>query len=480
MMAESVLDAYQRFAQVCEGQVNPRLIPNLRTALRVCILPQCGIADSDSKRDLESCLAQIPLDKFVKDATPLIKQSPNSEMWEKRLPGVSQGTAKNYRSVLTRFLGWINEYKLHPVNKENYVAPYAPPMPSGKSPKRAQTGSNLKPYAVQEKELPDKLRQQLEQLQDFWINPHHPQRHEKPLKELTFSTYKNLLLSYLGWLSNIQHVDLETVDLLALAEPYQLEKFVVWGVECRNNSYSWALKVGQAVTLIAKQVSQYQVSLLHDLMQGLRQKARHEQQIRRPERNRTLSFEECVEILNYLRQCCADRNHSGDRRSELAIIRSWQRYLIIALLTYCPLKQRDVVHLDLSKSVFEQEGGELAIVIYQAMQNGARKYQYTLPQQLSSDLADWINHWRPKVETEHKRIFIRLGSNRTPESLGQPLTDDDLSEIISLALRGATVALFGAPLQIDARSLHQSVSSHLSGIGRSLDGQPFELAQEAF
>ncbi|WP_088892406.1 hypothetical protein [Leptolyngbya ohadii] len=475
MLPENVLDAYQQFAQACDGQASPRLIPNLRTALRVCILPQHGMLPSAPKQDLEDCLAQISLDKFVKDTEQFVSQPLDSEAWQKYLQGVSQGTIQNYRSVLSRFLRWINKYIIHPDKAENTIAIYAPEMPSGRSREKVQTKTNLIPYAVQEKELPDKLRQQLEQLQDFWINPCHPQRKEKALEELTFKTYKKLLLSYLGWLRNVQHSNLETVDLVALANSQQLEKFVTWGVDCRNNTYGWALQVAQAVVLIAKGNSQNLVAQTEDLMRDLRLKARHEQLTRKSEQIQTLEFEECVEILNYLRQCCASRNHSGDKRSELAILRSWQRYLMIALLTYCPIRQREIALLDLSESVSKQECGELALIVQRAARHQTKTLQYALPQQLSKDLQVWIDEWRPKVITEHNRIFIRLGSNRTPESLGQPLTDRDISETISVALRSATAALLGAPLEINAQAMHHSMSRHLSQIGFSSDKQPAEI-----
>jgi hypothetical protein len=58
-------------------------------------------------------------------------------------------------------------------------------------------------------------------------------------------------------------------------------------------------------------------------------------------------------------------------------------------------------------------------------------------------------------------VFTRLGSNRTPESLGQPLTDRDISDLISSAIYKATSILFNKPTRVTPQSLRQLGLSHL-------------------
>lgn len=80
-----------------------------------------------------------------------------------------------------------------------------------------------------------------------------------------------------------------------------------------------------------------------------------------------VTFEQCVDVVKYLRKCCAPKrtafrkgqgkNHAGRKRSDEAIMLSWLRYLLVAILTYCPIRQRELRDLELGKTLFREEDG---------------------------------------------------------------------------------------------------------------------------
>ena len=61
MPLKSVLDAYEQFSATAICQNNPKVLHNLRTALRRYMLPVYGFSPEQLKRhQLEERLAQLP------------------------------------------------------------------------------------------------------------------------------------------------------------------------------------------------------------------------------------------------------------------------------------------------------------------------------------------------------------------------------------------------------------------------------------
>ncbi len=439
----------------------------LRATLRQHILHHYGFKQPQLRDNLEDCLAQVPLQIFLKDAPQLIEVLRAAK--EKK--NLSDATFRNYYSVLRSFFEWIHQQAWYPALVPSQPAKYAPQLSVGQTLTQAQKGRrqlNTYPYSLREEKLPTKVKEQLEQLHAFWTVGRVSERKENLIREQTFNNYKKHILSFLGWYQQIQGHSLDKVGLTEIFDIEQIKNFIDWGIEERKNSYGWAINIAQSMLLVAKwqhrhransdwsdvnqvlELLEYTKCLRHKYQQEIAQKKEFVEQA-------NLTSIECQKIVEYLRQCCAERDSSGTRRSEIAILRSWQHYMIVALMVYCPFRSKEIQELELSKSLFRQSDHSWTVLKAARYKMGSQpeNRQYKITGQLAEDLDTWISIWRPKVPTTHKLVFIRLGSNRTPESLGQPLTDRDMWELVERAVYKATAAVLGNPKRINPHMLRQ-------------------------
>lgn len=191
-----------------------------------------------------------------------------------------------------------------------------------------------KPYSISEEDLPPALKEQLNQLEDFWISSENPERREEPIQEKTYRTYRKHLLSFLGWLTHIRATDLQKINLEHLTDQTLLAEFVSWGMEERGNSHGWALNVAQAVTLImewcvrTKGKSSLGATQLRGYIALLRQQYNADLAAKKVQRSSSegeetkLTSELCQRITEYLRQDCVEIQSGSKKRSEIALLRS--------------------------------------------------------------------------------------------------------------------------------------------------------------
>ena len=490
MQAQTVLDAYQQFRETEACQTNPRLLDNLRTALRRYVLP-CydGFAAKELQADLEGCLAQISLAQLLGDATQILERLeqgtvPNSGR------SISRGTVTNYRSALLRFFNWMYTQGWEDPTIDSEIPKQAPSIYANQTlvkPRQRGRQLNASPYALREEELTAKLKEQLEQLQEFWTKPEALNPEENRLSKTTFMAYRDSILCILGWHRNVQAADLSSIDLLQAAELEQLKAFIDWGTYQRGNGIGWAINMTLAAIAVAKCLfSQKQVNgnfsfvkelqnYLHFLTEQYYSEALDKGDEEKKNEG-TLTFEEGIQVVEHLKQCCAPRHKAGTTRSESAILKSWQRYLITALLIYSPLRQREIRELECQRSLFrEQEGYWVRFPArFKTGGKSAIGREFLLPNLLTQDLDKWLKDLRSKIKTEHNFVFIRSGSGRVPESLGQPLTARDTSDLVSTAIHAATSVLFGTSKRGTPQIFQNSALAYLGQLGRP---EPDRLAE---
>ncbi|MBE9018888.1 site-specific integrase [Chroococcidiopsidales cyanobacterium LEGE 13417] len=313
-------------------------------------------------------------------------------------------------------------------------------------------GRNLvaNPYALKEEELTDTLKQHLEQLESFWTSTAVQLDRENTIDPATFRLYKFKILCILGWLKNVQGEDLKQLSLEQIIDLSQLQKFVEWGIQTRKNEYGWALNVTKAALSVSRwlfsmsKIEEKPVADLQAYLHSLNQKfqeALEEKSERIP-----MTFKQSVMVVEYLHQCCAPLQKSGIARSESAIMRSWQRYLIVALLTYTPLRQREIRELKLGQSLIRDRDN------YRICLNTKHKTnkEFEIPRLLTEDLDVWVEQFLPKILPKDNLVFIRLGTTNKLPSLGQPLSSRDISDLVSSAIYKATSILFDEPIRTPA------------------------------
>ncbi|MBM0744270.1 hypothetical protein JOY44_22095 [Phormidium sp. CLA17] len=80
----------------------------------------------------------------------------------------------------------------------------------------------------------------------------------------------------------------------------------------------------------------------------------------------------------------------------MAVMRSWQRYLIIAILTYCLLRQREIRELELGRTLFREDGYRIILGPEDNKTGDDRDFRLVdlLPSEVINDLNHWLDHWR--------------------------------------------------------------------------------------
>ncbi len=476
----TVLDVLELFQDSRISQGNPKLIGNLKTTLRKYVLPGYGFSPSELKKeeDLLSALKELPIRDFKNPETHLLSIAAANQL--------SDGTLANYKSALNRFICWAQDQAWYHDAFGTYDGKLTPRMWAGynlgreRKGKRRQFSAN--PYGLKEEEFSPALKRQVDQFHRFVTAPEIPKRKDSPLRQTTFTTYWHAIRLFFGWMHRFQDVPLEELKLEMMADREWLDEFIAWGINDRGNGYGWATLKGAAALNVAKwqhyrrskQAKYRDIEEIEEIRALLLEIA-HKRE-KEPKRTaskemleeKLLTFEQCVEVTKYLRKCCAPqrtrlertggkRSVAGHRRPDRAIMQSWQRYLLIAILTYCPIRQRELRELEVGRTLFREEDGYVVRLQPDDHKTGSKTgkdREFALPSNLTADLDEWLNVWRPKIPTEHQRVFIRLAPQK-PNDVGKPYEGTKLSEVVSRAMYSATGVLYREPKRTSAHDFRR-------------------------
>jgi hypothetical protein len=471
---------FELFRDSKAAQSNPKLIGNLKTTLRKYVLPGYGFSPAQLKReaDLLAALKELRVRDFKNPEAHLLTTAAENQ--------VSAGTLANYRSALNRFIRWAQDQAWYHDAFGTYDGKLTPRMSSGYNLGRERRGKRRQfsadPYGLREDEFSPALQKQVDQFHRFLTAPEIPKRKDPPLRETTFHTYWHAIRHFFGWMHRFQQVSLTELTLEMMADREWLDEFIAWGINDRGNGYGWATVIGAAALNItkwqhyrcSKQAKYRDIEQIEDIRALLLEIAhKREKEPRRTASKEMLaekliSFEQCVEVVQYLRKCCApqrtrlerkvgQRSVAGRRRSDRAIMQSWQRYLLVAILTYCPIRQRELRELELGRTLFREAEGYYVRLKAEDHKTGSKtgkEREFALPPNLTTDLDEWLNVWRPKIPTAHQRVFIRLASQK-PDDVGKPYEGTKLSGVITRTMWSATGRLYGDPKRTSAHDFRR-------------------------
>lgn len=521
-LEKTLLDAFERFvsSEGCQG--NRTLVNNLRSALRLYVLPNFGFSAA-ALRKLDLVLSQFRVKDFRGVETIFIANT--------KVPLESKtmvhGTFRGYKSSLLRFVKWLQSEKLYPSGPELPAVAdgtYAPRLGNGPKQKpfanltQARKGKRWRradPYTLKEAELNPRLLKQLEarpreltkkafnltRLQKFvkkttaWLPDYGlryfltakevAKRQDPPLRAVTFRTRRSDILRFLGWLKQYKGFLLEDLCLELMADRDLLEEFVCWGINERGNTYAWAGQAAAASLNIAKWLHHKRskkllyedvtaITTLRDYGRDLDHKRKVQgTNIEAEKEEKFLTFAECEQLVAYLKQCCAPRRkyyredgscRSTNKRSDRAIISAWQHYLIVAILVYCGLRQREIRELELGKTLFREADGywvKQAPEDHKIGSKTGKGKEFRLPEHLTEDLDEWFKVWRPKMPLQgHNQVFALMGSQARPEAMGKPFTESLLGNFVTRRVYKATSFLFQEPKRVNPHFFRNLVITH--------------------
>ncbi|MBE9113246.1 site-specific integrase [Nodosilinea sp. LEGE 07298] len=454
-----VVDAYVPF-KASEGVIlNPKSLGNLKTALRLYVLPSYGFeADRlQTDRDLEVALGQVTLKAFL-DAPDRLRSSEAAQR--------SVGTMANYRSAINRFLGWMQQQSWFRESVGRFEEMLSPPTKvAGLNLRAARRGTGKdhgkKRLSLAKTELTETLQLELADLFYFLTAPEVAKRQDEPIREVTFNNYEVMIRGFLGWLYRVVNVSRQELSLALIADREWLDEYMAWGISDRDNSYGWALNVAAASLNVAKWLYHQQsvspkyrdiqeVELIRAKMAALQSK-REKEPRRRVSKEKMVEkfvpFDQVEGVVRYLRLCCATTTAKGYARKDLTVMHCWQIYLIIAILAYCPVRQREVRELELGRTLLREKGGYVVLLEPEDHKTGSftgKGREFCLPDLLTQDLDEWLNVWRPKLKPTHDRVLMKL-RDASSGSFKQPYDDAQLSGMVARAMYRATGILFDDP-----------------------------------
>lgn len=420
--------------------------------------------ESDYK-DSESCWRQIYINDFIQaDVKKILTKELQAAV---KSGAIKLGTEKNYRCAVVRFIKWLSEQswpiEQEPEPKmemETPIKTFAPVpiesrmsrLPQGRdlgTARRGKRGTGGNPYSLKLDEFTPHLNWQIEaplyELNEenfssnmlmelkqapsgsapnmgfhyFWTAPAVAQRKDCALREVTYKQSLKHIRGFLGWYGNIQHIqDKQELSLELLADLILLAEYIAWGITERGNGYGWAHQVSCSALHVIKWLhhrrskrSNYKdieaIELCRNCVDELHKKYQAEGYRYNSAKNlseKLLTFAECQQAVKDLKSYCADtRAYNRAKRPESAVMASWQRYLIIAILTYCPIRQSEIRHLQFNVNLFREADGYWIRWSPAEHKTGSktgksRDFPLMLPEEITADLDIWIQQWQPKAK----------------------------------------------------------------------------------
>jgi len=246
--------------------------------------------------------------------------------------------------------------------------------------------------------------------------------------------YKNSSLSELQikLISDFRQKLLSELHLELLTDVDLLEEYTYWAVETRGVCHSTGVNIAKTAIAIAKWLNYGKstrrnwsdISLildLKDLRNEFAQEYSKEKQKLEAQKweKKQLTHEQARQIVDYLRKSCAThsgrKNETGEvayshKRDTSAVARSWQIYLIVKILVYCPVRQEEIRNFKLGETLFryEDENGNPCYVAKLTEHKNSdvtgKQRHYKLPAILTQDLDMWVYKWRPLIEESIKTV----------------------------------------------------------------------------
>lgn len=447
----TLFDAVQLWEQspICVN--TSRLKQNLATVMRNYVLVAAfGLDSSRLRSDYFSLMKEISLVDFLAATGDVLDLFSNPDDY-----GVKASTLKYYRNVAVKFFDFL--YCL--INDSQVTAGFSPipqflphsePIPKQKGLSDPLQRKKIA-ICLTDEGLSEALRDEVEAFRRYAL--------KQDYDLTTIDNYLGHIFYFLGWLLRNKSYGLSDLILALVTDDVYSHSFIEWGLTQRGNSLGWAVNVVHACILVARFLSDRGGDYDSELV-ALRNYLRVINDQLFQEKNdlkvieKKLTFSMAVKIVDYLRTCCAVNHGNGSPRSDIAIVKSWQRYLLVGLLVFCPIRSSHLCQLSVNGSlIWDLERFYVDLSALNSRVSPGMMTRIPIPSFLSEDLLKWCRDLRPLVGSDHDYVFMKLGSPRCPDSKGEPLSVKDLSDIVGGCISKAILNLFGKAVSLSPTSL---------------------------
>ena len=349
---------------------------------------------------------------------------------------LSVGTRANYRSALGQFMIWIDQqvwWQELFADARTDVAPFRPKFT------KPATKKCLPSYGLRKDELPEELKKEIEEFQQFRVtggqNLRRSRRERRrvegnsigtrpkliAVKETTLKKEEEIILRFLGWYQKFYPENILSLELFTEIE--LLDEFTYWAITNRGVNYSMGEHVVATGIAVAKWLNYANCNCrdwsdiplilnLQDLQSEYSEIYDQEKKKKQSQKwaGKELTHEQARKVFQYLQLLCVPQygrhnKETGEflkhgNRPLSAIVRAWQTYIIVKLLVYCPVRQEEIRHLILGETIFrhlDKSGNPYYIVRLKEHKRSkyGKERHYKLPSILTADLDKWVYKWRP-------------------------------------------------------------------------------------
>jgi len=464
-LPQTLADAIKLYAQDPSVSSLKKKLANLKTTLKKMVLPEFNF-DEKALAKPEKCYSQIHLKYFANEA----KNAWFSAEKKALDLGKTPDTIKNYRSHFMRFLKWMESQDWYLEVAQPLAIPnLAPPIKAGITLATLHKGrkhSGANPYALKEDQLTSKLKSQIKEIKIYLTSEwSRSQKNDSPVKESSWLGYQKCILCFLGWLKNIIGFELCDLDISLMAEQQFLNDYIGWHLTEKGNSYRQAQHIAIAALNVAKwhfgKTSKFSnfadcvpVLEIRDILRKISKKMKSDLRTSSSEalKEKLLELQQCQEIVEYLRCCCAERTSDSNKRPINAIVDSWQDYLIAAILTYTPVRQREIRELKIGKNLRRDDDGWWVTLTPTEHKTGSKTgktrefplFPCHLKERLTHDLDLYINKWRKQENLTHDYLFFRPGGVNNRAVRGEAIPNSNyLACMVPKLFLKVSVLLYG-------------------------------------
>jgi integrase len=360
---------------------------------------------------------------------------------------ISKSTKGNYRSALGRFMNWVEQQTWwQEIFLEESVPPRAPKLPPRVNVNPIKKEVVL--YGLPKSEAPEALKNQLERYKQFRLtgnklileNPEERKlaREQRKLArennsdgnfnitrskakittvlEESYSKEETWILMFLGWCLNEEKMSLDELCLELLTDPDLIDDYNNWSIQKRENCHSMGEKMVYAGIAIAKWLNYGKskrrnwsdipiITELQDLGANYDEEYTKEKKQNEARKwpKKKLTHEQARLVVQEARNYCSYRDSSGNVRNLASVAKSWQTYLIIKFLVYCPVRQKEIRNLKINETIFRRidvNGRPYYEVLIKGKdfsKTGVPR-NYRLPSILTKDIEIWSDVWLPKIK----------------------------------------------------------------------------------
>ena len=462
MLSFTLQDVLERYADsllalLDSVEAAQKKVQKLKTVLFQVLYAVMG-QPNHSRKQNQAFLARISAAGFIESYDALVIEQIGKRKAEK------DKSADAYLSSWKDFIRWLGSQPDYVSSASSNVsvvveepsASFRLIAPSGKSinAKKRELGRSRRPrliYACKEENLNSYWKAFLVDFEDFCniVSPEEENRsyrsgrrkqQKKGVRVISFLKSKTDFLRYLGWTIRFAINPLTQkpykLDELTIKSLYEIEffkRYIDWQLQERKNTYTAVHHICNLVIKLAqcdlKQETNISREDAHPLIQPL-MRLRNQYRPHRGEHphtsvealeQRLLEHHECEQIVQYLRLKAKffQKEWDENRLKKRARMENvWQDYLLIAMLTFGAMRQRELAEMELKgkRLYFDSEDGFYWCCLFPAdhKTSGDREYPLfpgPMQKQLTEDLSEYLNTIRPSFE--HQFVFFKRGSSRS-------------------------------------------------------------------